>query len=28
LVVRVPLFINLGERIIITTEDGKYSSRA
>ena len=28
LVVRVPLFINQGERIIVTTEDGKYSSRA
>lgn len=27
-VVKVPLFINEGERIIITTKDGKYSSRA
>lgn len=28
LVVKVPLFINVGERIIISTKDGKYSSRA
>lgn len=28
LVVRVPLFIEQGERIIVTTEDGKYYSRA
>ena len=28
LVVKVPLFINVGEKIIITTRDGKYSSRA
>ena len=28
LVVKVPMFINQGERIIVTTEDGKYSSRA
>ena len=27
-VVKVPLFINEGERIIISTRDGKYSSRA
>jgi len=27
-VVKVPLFINEGERIIISTKDGKYSSRA
>ncbi|MCR5787619.1 MAG: elongation factor P [Bacilli bacterium] len=27
-VVKVPLFINQGERIIISTKDGKYSSRA
>ena len=27
-VVKVPLFINQGERIIINTKDGKYSSRA
>lgn len=27
-VVKVPLFINSGERIIISTKDGKYSSRA
>ena len=27
-VVKVPLFINAGERIIISTKDGKYSSRA
>ena len=26
--VKVPLFINQGERIIISTKDGKYSSRA
>ena len=26
--VKVPLFINAGERIIISTKDGKYSSRA
>ena len=26
--VKVPLFINSGERIIISTKDGKYSSRA
>lgn len=28
LVVKVPLFINTGEKIIVTTKDGKYSSRA
>lgn len=28
LVVKVPLFISNGEKIIITTRDGKYSSRA
>lgn len=28
LLVKVPLFINQGEKIIITTRDGKYSSRA
>ena len=27
-VVKVPLFISQGERIIISTSDGKYSSRA
>ena len=27
-VVKVPLFINQGEKIIISTKDGKYSSRA
>ena len=27
-VVKVPLFINEGERIIVSTKDGKYSSRA
>ena len=27
-VVKVPLFINQGERIIVSTSDGKYSSRA
>ena len=27
-VVKVPLFINKGEKIIISTKDGKYSSRA
>lgn len=27
-VVKVPLFINAGEKIIISTKDGKYSSRA
>ncbi|MBE6155524.1 MAG: elongation factor P [Firmicutes bacterium] len=27
-VVRVPLFINQGEKIIVTTSDGKYSGRA
>lgn len=27
-VVKVPLFINVGEKIIISTKDGKYSSRA
>ena len=27
-VVKVPLFINIGEKIIISTKDGKYSSRA
>jgi len=26
--VKVPMFINQGERIIISTRDGKYSSRA
>lgn len=28
LVVKVPLFLNTGERIIITSKDGKYSSKA
>ena len=28
LLVRVPLFIEQGEKIIVTTKDGKYSSRA
>lgn len=28
LVVKVPLFIKEGDRIIVTTEDGKYSSKA
>lgn len=28
LVVKVPLFINVGEKIIVTTRDGKYYSRA
>ena len=28
LVVKVPLFIKTGEKIIINTSDGKYSSRA
>ncbi len=28
LVVKVPLFINQGEKILVTTVDGKYSSRA
>ena len=28
LVVKVPLFINEGETILVTTADGKYSSRA
>ena len=28
LTIRVPLFINQGERVLVTTEDGKYSSRA
>ena len=28
LVVKVPLFITEGESIIVSTEDGKYSSRA
>lgn len=28
LVIRVPLFINKGEKVLVTTEDGKYSSRA
>lgn len=27
-IVKVPLFINAGEKIIISTKDGKYSSRA
>ena len=27
-IVKVPLFINQGERIIVSTKDGKYSSRA
>ena len=27
-VVKVPLFISTGEKIIISTKDGKYSSRA
>ena len=28
LVVKVPMFINQGDKIIVTTWDGKYSSRA
>lgn len=28
LIVKVPLFINTGEKITVTTKDGKYSSRA
>jgi hypothetical protein len=28
LMVRVPLFLKIGDRIIVSTEDGKYSSRA
>ena len=28
LTIKVPLFINIGEKIIVTTKDGKYSSRA
>lgn len=28
LVVKVPLFIEQGEKILVTTADGKYSSRA
>ena len=28
LLVRVPLFIEQGEKILVTTKDGKYSSRA
>lgn len=28
LIVKVPLFISTGERIIVSTKDGKYSSRA
>ena len=28
LVVKVPMFIEQGEKILVTTEDGKYSSRA
>ena len=28
LLVRVPLFIEQGEKILVTTSDGKYSSRA
>jgi elongation factor P len=28
LLVRVPLFIEQGEKILVTTADGKYSSRA
>ena len=28
LVIKVPLFIAQGERVLVTTEDGKYSSRA
>ena len=27
-IVKVPLFINQGEKIIVSTKDGKYSSRA
>ena len=27
-VVKVPMFIGVGEKILITTKDGKYSSRA
>ena len=26
--IRVPLFINDGEKVLVTTSDGKYSSRA
>jgi elongation factor P len=28
LVVKVPMFIETGEKILVTTADGKYSSRA
>lgn len=28
MLVRVPLFIEQGEKILVTTKDGKYSSRA
>ena len=28
MLVRVPLFIEQGEKILVTTADGKYSSRA
>lgn len=28
LVVKVPMFIDQGEKILVTTADGKYSSRA
>jgi elongation factor P len=28
LTVKVPLFIETGEKIIVSTKDGKYSSRA
>jgi elongation factor P len=28
LVIKVPLFIAQGEKVLVTTEDGKYSSRA
>ena len=27
-VVKVPLFINQGEKILVSTKDGKYASRA
>ncbi len=28
MIVKVPLFIEQGEKILVTTSDGKYSSRA
>ena len=28
MVIKVPMFINVGEKVLVTTSDGKYSSRA